>query len=412
MMPQRPRCLRIALVVVLVHACCVLFTSGASPPVTSSSVCQPLSAEFDFARAPPAAASDLAFCKEYRSSTCCDKSSTLAVMRQLTPLFAADSEVAASFSDRCRQISSTIACAPCHPDVGTRRRTGVCPSLCDEWYSACHDGLFTQVDGILRPCVDSSLVCAPLHTIVASGREFCESTGAGAGQMTPASTQHATLKDGVDALVRRSAREAASSDLAEYVDEDDAVACFDGSVPTGRTAGSTADSTSSYSESSSARKRYYKTAEEVAELERKRQARQANNQDEPMEQLLRSLERGVRVIVSYAHRAWSRLVRSLPVSRSVQRTLESSMGISVAFVLLQILLLDAAKRIQRCCKRRSARQTRTNEEVRTLRAEKLMQQQYAAETRTSGGGAEQQQHPKPKGTYTTIIDGEMVTLPE
>ena len=71
---------------------------------------------------------------------------------------------------------SSLHCAPCHPDVGTGVVTSVCPSLCDKIMLACREEFFTvsNVQGLVQPCVESSLICSPLRVIASSGLDACK----------------------------------------------------------------------------------------------------------------------------------------------------------------------------------------------------------------------------------------------
>lgn len=439
-----------SLVVALAFAWCagVSVLGGGFTSSGPSGVCQSLSSEFDFAKKPPGPAADLAFCKEYRAHTCCDKAATLNVLRQLGPLFAPGSEMASTFSDRCRQISSTIACAPCHPEVGTRQRTGICPAMCADWYAACADGMYTEVDGLLRPCVDSSLICAPLHSIVRTPAEFCERTGAGAGTLEP----HRHMDEEIAELMQRDQREAdklasksaaGSSDNADDGAEDaDAeadvgqqVTCFDGTIPSGaRAVGSSATGASTPEDGGAARKRYYKTAEEVADIERQRQKRRDQQTHREFDQntlvqLGRTLLRSVQVLLHPLQRWYGRMVRKLPLPRVVVRYLDDPLALSI-FILfatslvwsvLQKLLARAARR---CCRRgppRARLETEaltsgglSQEDMRALRIQALMQKAYADGAKESAAGsfmAHTPVHPT-SGTYTAVIDGELVQIPQ
>jgi hypothetical protein len=402
-------------------------------------LCQPLSSEFDFAKKPPKPASDLAFCKEYRANTCCDKTSTLNVLRQLGPLFSPDSDIAASFSDRCRQISSTIACAPCHPEVGTRKRQGICPQMCSDWYYACSQGLYTEVDGILRPCVDSSLICAPLHAIVKTPAEFCERTGAGVGQ-----TAHKHVTEEVLDLIKRDEQENARLAAPAAEDEDatgddsNEATCFDGTIPSGARAAGATSTTPTAEDAGAARKRYYKTAEEVAEIEKQRQKRRDQQTDRefeqnPMVKIARAVQSGMQVILNPFQRWYGRMIRKLPLPRSVTTWLTDPLALSVVLFMVMTVVWGVLQRIlsrlcRRCCRSGPQRARLATdsllssdglapEDIRALRVQALMQKAYADGAKESGSSdvntfmAHPPVHPK-SGTYTAIIDGEVVNIPQ
>jgi len=360
-------------------------------------------------------------------------------------------------------------CAPCHPDIGTGARVGVCPSLCDQWFSACSEGLFTESEGLLRPCTDASLICAPLREVVQSGAEMCRLTGLGLGSVSRV-VEGVRFSDDVERLVQRGAREqqrlqavaaAASSGIVdaqaqggeeETVDEDDAVTCFDGSVPSAsgaRSAHSSADASAAAGRAASGRdspKKYYKTAEEIAEIERRRAARAdaaqaAELANHPVVQGIRRAGAVLQSALRPLERAWGRMVRKLPLPRAALRLLDSTLGFAAALLAVQLLLLAVWRSLmERCCggaRRRSVGQSRSSSSgwtaelhpdrsapfsalsataaglsaaaVRQQRAERLMQQQYSGKaddaTTTNAAAA-------PSTRQVTIIDGEIVELPE
>lgn len=361
-------------------------------------------------------------------------------------------------------------CAPCHPDIGTGARVGICPSLCDQWFSACSDGLFTESEGILRPCTDASLICAPLREVVRSGAEMCQRTGLGLGSVSRVA-QGVRFSDDVERLMQRGAREqqrlqaaAARSPTAdaqaegeeEAVDEDDAVACFDGSVPSAsgaRSAHSSSDASAAAARAASGRdspKKYYKTAEEIAEIERRRgaradAARAAELANHPAVQGFRRAVAVVQSALRPLERAWGRLVRKLPLPRAAVRLLDSTVGFAGALLAVQLLLLAVWRTLlERCCgdaRRRSLGQSRSSASgwtaelhpersgssafsalsataaglsaaaVRQQRAERLMQQQYNA-TSGKADDALPNAAAAPSARQVTIIDGEIVELPE
>jgi hypothetical protein len=291
------------------------------------------------------------------------------VLRSLSPYFDPSSSSAASFSEACRQLSSVVACAPCHPEIGTGVRAGLCPSLCDEWFAACADGLFVSAEGSLRPCTDASLVCAPLRSIVSSGAQMCARTDLGLGIATrgearrlkaaaaaaSSSTAH-SLGDAVKQLLHQHAVPLALTEDGEepVVDDEDWPACFDGSTSTARVAFSAADAADAAAadEGSAAdrepRKRYYKSAEEVAELERQRAARaQARAYDDvafanhPMALLLDSVGKALeRTLLRPLRAEWGRLLRRIPgLPRRWARALQDSpWALAAAIAGLQVLV--------------------------------------------------------------------------
>jgi hypothetical protein len=184
---------------------------------TSSNICSASATAFAFDERPPAERHDMRFCQQYRGETCCAATHTNTILRTAYAYYEPDDSTAIAlaaaddatanaaavvvadddgdaafvlrsgagqpqrvFSDECRTLASKVLCSPCDPLVGTARVVGVCAPLCDQWYSACKDSLYTVQAGaaaLLAPCARDSLVCAPLRDIVATGASFCERSG-------------------------------------------------------------------------------------------------------------------------------------------------------------------------------------------------------------------------------------------
>lgn len=414
----------------LLSLCSFVAAAASSAPL----LCQSISSEFDFPKKPPTKVNELAFCKEYKSSTCCTHSTTLTVLRSLSSLFHSDSSgLSESFTDACRQISSTIACAPCHPEVGTRKRIGVCPHLCSQWYQACRNGLYTEVDGILKPCTDSSLICAPLHTIVEDGQQMCQRTHVGAGQITP----HRPFDEEIRALVAQGEGEGGDGEVTSEDQPEESVGCFDGSIPTvTRTPASGESATYTPPEDAgTARKRYYKTAEEVAEIEKRRAQRAERDaakasENHPFNQAMKLIQRTMRDTLTPFNRAWSRLVRKATfLPRSIREMLEGPFVFSILLMIINsIIWTGVTTFITRIYARCRGRRTRTSggasvplsssgltpDEIRMARLQALATEQYVQSAASEYAGAFRKAGAaaQPKGTYTTVIDGEIVTLPE
>eukprot|EP00466_Bigelowiella_natans_P017241 jgi/Bigna1/80706/fgenesh1_pg.73_\ len=85
----------------------------------------------------------------------------------------------ADVADECRNVASKALCSECEPGFGTGERTGVCQSICDKWFAACADTMFTtsSVSSEYIPCAFNSMLCWRLGDVVSSGREFCEKQG-------------------------------------------------------------------------------------------------------------------------------------------------------------------------------------------------------------------------------------------
>ena len=114
----------------------------------------------------------MSFCTQFKMNTCCNRTHTdYALLR--------DRQVAAArMNGECRRQTEYVHCSHCHPDVGTKKLKGICKSLCNKWYDACSIEFFSGGSvSALTPCMDTSLICSRLDTIVSSGLEFCERMG-------------------------------------------------------------------------------------------------------------------------------------------------------------------------------------------------------------------------------------------
>jgi len=392
----------------------------------------------------------------------------MTVLRSLSPYFDPTSRVAESFSESCRQLSSVAACAPCHPDVGTGRKVGLCPSLCTSLYSACSEGLFTSLsaEGELKPCTDASLLCSPLREIVGSGEEMCRRMGLGLGAISRADAHAHSFGEEVQRMVRDA--DGADADASALDQDDDELACFDGSALSGRTAYSAADADAAAAAdgsdgADSPRKRYYKTAEEVAELERKRAARAARAQQRASEDIsLLALATSFlrwfgREVVTPLRAEFGRFLRRIPfMPRAWIRALEGSdLALAGMILLVQAAVWSAVRPVlvkvtDALCRRRGqgAREYMdevpastgsvgprgpslfrgpvsasglSTDELRRRRAAKLQQrleqqmqqqereaEQELAETNTAANESATPAKPR----EVTIVDGEVVQLDE
>ena len=114
----------------------------------------------------------MSFCTQFKMNTCCNRTHTdYALLR--------DRQVAAArMNGECRRQTEYVHCSHCHPDVGTKKIKGVCKSLCNKWYDACSIEFFSGGSvSALTPCMDTSLICSRLDSIVSNGLEFCERMG-------------------------------------------------------------------------------------------------------------------------------------------------------------------------------------------------------------------------------------------
>jgi hypothetical protein len=135
-------------------------------------------ASFDFKKTMLSSHQDLAFCRQYKDATCCNRDHSMEIMKQVAPFFHDHDDGSFRFSNACREMSAEILCAPCNPFVGTQQIKGICISTCEKWYQACKDSLYTSSLTLqIVPCQESSAVCSKLSDIVSNGKQFCERVG-------------------------------------------------------------------------------------------------------------------------------------------------------------------------------------------------------------------------------------------
>ena len=80
-------------------------------------------------RLSPSPSSSLTFCTSYASSTCCNASHTVGIVKAVYPFFSFTAEDRAEgygVSEECKNLAASIHCAPCHPLVGTQQKRGIC----------------------------------------------------------------------------------------------------------------------------------------------------------------------------------------------------------------------------------------------------------------------------------------------
>jgi len=129
----------------------------------------------------------LTMCSTYSERTCCNETHTNKIKRQALGYYE-DEELAVD----CRTIAVDLHCSMCDPRIGTGLFPGVCHDYCSDAYHKCRDAYYELYDARLRACLSTSLLCSPLHTIVAehlalhypddpsppsNGETFCELAG-------------------------------------------------------------------------------------------------------------------------------------------------------------------------------------------------------------------------------------------
>eukprot|EP00470_Lotharella_oceanica_P017019 CAMPEP_0170182436 /NCGR_PEP_ID=MMETSP0040_2-20121228/27861_1 /TAXON_ID=641309 /ORGANISM="Lotharella oceanica, Strain CCMP622" /LENGTH=164 /DNA_ID=CAMNT_0010427849 /DNA_START=77 /DNA_END=567 /DNA_ORIENTATION=- len=105
--------------------------------------------------------------------TCCNRTHTDRLKMKALAYFDAD------VPEQCRNWAGKALCSECEPAMGTKERAGICKDMCDEWYSACADTMFTtsSVSTDYSPCNFNSLLCWRLGDVIQSGEEFCRKQG-------------------------------------------------------------------------------------------------------------------------------------------------------------------------------------------------------------------------------------------
>ena len=85
----------------------------------------------------------------------------------------------ANFRPACVDLSETVHCMGCHPEVGVGNSVAVCIRLCNEWYQACKRDYYAAqgIKNVPTPCLQDSLICSPLGAFVESGEELCKLYG-------------------------------------------------------------------------------------------------------------------------------------------------------------------------------------------------------------------------------------------
>lgn len=102
-------------------------------------------------------------CQEHKENTCCKVSDIKRIYTRMAAYEGTienvepvdDSEVDdpsqmtappmtidISLSKLCKQLTSEIFCTVCDGDIGTHRRRGLCPELCQSWHFHCSGEAF------------------------------------------------------------------------------------------------------------------------------------------------------------------------------------------------------------------------------------------------------------------------------
>ncbi|KAJ6848230.1 uncharacterized protein M6B38_273275 [Iris pallida] len=118
---------------------------------------------------------DLALCRVFRQSTCCDVSQTypaLLLIRRLASTGEASQE--------CLDLWELLECSICDPLVGVHPGPPrICASLCDKVLQACGTAYFSvdPKSQVLSPCGPSDILCGRASEWASNGTEFCHLAG-------------------------------------------------------------------------------------------------------------------------------------------------------------------------------------------------------------------------------------------
>ncbi|XP_038974055.1 uncharacterized protein LOC103719726 [Phoenix dactylifera] len=118
---------------------------------------------------------DLALCRVFRQSTCCDVAQTYPALLAVRKL--------ASFgegSQECLHLWELLECSICDPRVGIQPGPPlICASFCDMVLEACSNAYFS-IDAktqVLSPCGLSNIVCGRASEWASNGTELCQLAG-------------------------------------------------------------------------------------------------------------------------------------------------------------------------------------------------------------------------------------------
>jgi len=124
---------------------------------------------------------DLMACRLFEQATCCDRGDSEDLLRQhLLSAAHAASEPSMAFSRNCALALETALCMPCDPLVGTGAVRTICIDLCEKWFEACKDSLFTVPQmpaDAPKPCGENALVCSKIGEMFSSGASLCTRFG-------------------------------------------------------------------------------------------------------------------------------------------------------------------------------------------------------------------------------------------
>lgn len=118
---------------------------------------------------------DLALCRVFRQSTCCDVAQTYPALLAIRRLASAGEG-----SQECLHLWELLECSICDPRVGVQPGPPlICASFCDMVLEACSNAYFSSdaKTQVLSPCGLSDLVCGRASEWVSNGTELCQLAG-------------------------------------------------------------------------------------------------------------------------------------------------------------------------------------------------------------------------------------------
>ncbi|PKA54381.1 hypothetical protein AXF42_Ash000214 [Apostasia shenzhenica] len=118
---------------------------------------------------------DLALCRVFRESTCCDVSQTYPALLSIRRLASSGEG-----SEDCLHLWELLECSICDPRVGIQPGLPViCATFCNMILQACSNAYFSidLKNQVLSPCGLSDIVCGRASEWASNGTELCRLAG-------------------------------------------------------------------------------------------------------------------------------------------------------------------------------------------------------------------------------------------
>lgn len=135
----------------------------------------PFSSEGKSPRKVPRGLRDLALCRVFRQSTCCDVAQTYHAF-ELVRNLATSGEA----SRGCLHIWELLECSICDPRIGVQPGTPlICASFCDMILQDCSSAYFSidPRNQVLSPCGLGDIICGRASEWASNGTELCRLAG-------------------------------------------------------------------------------------------------------------------------------------------------------------------------------------------------------------------------------------------